>query len=57
MYLIPPVGGSERKLADGYFVGGDSWSPDGRFLVVPDRKSLTEFASLYRIAVENAGFE
>ncbi|HEY6991094.1 MAG TPA: winged helix-turn-helix domain-containing protein [Bryobacteraceae bacterium] len=53
MYLIPPIGGSERKLADGYFVGGGSWSPDGRFLVVPDRKSLTEFASLYRIAVEN----
>ncbi len=52
MYLIPPVGGSERKLADGYFVGGGSWSPDGRFFVVADRKSPTEFASLYRIAIE-----
>jgi len=53
IYLIPPVGGTERKLADGYFYGSIHWSPDGRFLVVADRKSPNKPPSLYRIGAEN----
>ncbi|HEY6991097.1 MAG TPA: winged helix-turn-helix domain-containing protein [Bryobacteraceae bacterium] len=49
IYLISPVGGTERKLADGYFSGCVHWSPDSRFLAVADRKSANKPASLYRI--------
>ncbi len=53
LYLIPPVGGSERKLVDGYFYGPMYWSPDSRFLVGGDRMSQTGVSSIYRIDVEN----
>src|SRR5690348_4964264 len=53
IYLIPPVGGTERKLVDGHFWGPGRWSPDGRFLAIGDRKSPNDLSSLYRIAVEN----
>lgn len=34
IYVVPPLGGAERKVADVRFAGGKlSWSPDGRFLV------------------------
>jgi len=49
IYLISPVGGTERKLADGYFYGSVHWSPDSRFLAVADRKSANKPCSLYRI--------
>jgi Tol biopolymer transport system component len=52
-YLIPPVGGTERKLADGYFYGSIHRSPDARFIAVANRKSPNEPPSLYRIAAEN----
>ncbi|HTF45669.1 MAG TPA: winged helix-turn-helix domain-containing protein, partial [Terriglobales bacterium] len=53
IYLIPPVGGTERKLAEGYFYGSIHWSPDGRFLAVADRKSANKPPSLYRMDAEN----
>jgi Tol biopolymer transport system component len=49
IYLISPVGGTERKIADGYFVDTISWSPDGRFLAVADRKSPNDYSSLYLV--------
>jgi len=49
IYLIPPVGGTERKIADGYFFGTISWSPDGRFLAVADRKSPDDSSSLFLV--------
>src|SRR5690242_11517221 len=49
IYLIPPVGGTERKIADGYFADIMSWSPDGRFLAVADRKSPNDYSSLYLV--------
>jgi Tol biopolymer transport system component/predicted Ser/Thr protein kinase len=40
-YIIPALGGVERKLADGDFTGfggrGLAWSPDGKYLAVADR--------------------
>jgi len=43
-YLVPSLGGAERKLADAYtnqIVSGRflDWSPDGRFLLVADQVS------------------
>jgi len=39
-YIIPALGGPERKLADsdmaGFGGGGMSWSPDGKYLAVAD---------------------
>ena len=53
IYLIQPVGGTERKLANGYFRGLMSWSPDGRFIATGDRKSPNELTSLHCLVVEN----
>jgi Tol biopolymer transport system component/predicted Ser/Thr protein kinase len=40
-YVVPALGGPERKLAEGdagaWDGGGISWSPDGRYLAVADR--------------------
>jgi Tol biopolymer transport system component/DNA-binding winged helix-turn-helix (wHTH) protein len=36
IYVIPALGGSERKLADGRFASTLSWSPDGKFLVTAE---------------------
>jgi Tol biopolymer transport system component len=51
--MIPPLGGAERKIADGYFVDGSSWSPDGKFLAIADRKSPNDLPSLYLLSTEN----
>jgi eukaryotic-like serine/threonine-protein kinase len=42
-YIVPALGGPERKLADceasveGFEAGGIAWSPDGKYLAVADR--------------------
>jgi serine/threonine protein kinase/sugar lactone lactonase YvrE len=40
-YIVPALGGPERKLAEAYTEqlggGGLSWSPDGKYLAVADR--------------------
>lgn len=55
VYLIPSLGGSERKLAD-LFLGSDGrlgpYSPDGKFLAVSDKESAEEPFALYLISVE-----
>lgn len=41
-YVVPALGGPERKLASAYperFGDGLSWSPDGKYLAVADRGS------------------
>jgi Tol biopolymer transport system component/DNA-binding winged helix-turn-helix (wHTH) protein len=53
LYRIPPLGGTERKIAKGYFVGGSAWSPDGKFIAVADRESPDDLASLYLVSAEN----
>jgi len=53
LYTIPPLGGSERKIAEGYFVDGSSWSPDSKFLAVADGQSSNNLPSLYLISVES----
>lgn len=39
-YIVPALGGPERKLCDSYWEyggGGISWSPDGKYLAIADR--------------------
>ena len=60
-YIIPPLGGTERKLADAdlvLFAGrGLSWSPDGRDLAVADGGTKADPGGGHRIfyiSVESA---
>ena len=48
---IPALGGAEHAIAEGYFSGTLSWSPDGQFLAVAERASLQsrDFISLINI--------
>jgi Tol biopolymer transport system component/DNA-binding winged helix-turn-helix (wHTH) protein len=53
IYLVPPLGGAERKVAEGYF-GIISWSPDSRYLAASESGSPPlGSSSLYLVAVEN----
>ena len=51
LYLISPLGGGERKLAE---VGGGqlSWSPDGKNIAFWDRKSPKDPYSIWLLSVE-----
>jgi Tol biopolymer transport system component/DNA-binding winged helix-turn-helix (wHTH) protein len=40
VFLVSPIGGPDRKLAETDSVGGLSWFPDGKWLAVCDLKSL-----------------
>jgi Tol biopolymer transport system component/predicted Ser/Thr protein kinase len=58
VFLIPALGGSERKLAEihnepysGY--SGLAWSPDGKWLVVPDKSAPTDPYALFLLSVES----
>ena len=58
IFLIPPLGGVERKLAESPHLGlrdrsGLSWSPDGKFLAVSDRTSPEEPFAIFLVSVES----
>src|SRR5262245_1840963 len=61
VYLIPALGGAERRLASGFpaplpfqFPVGNrlSWSPDGKFIAVAHKNSTEEPFSIFALAVE-----
>ena len=59
VFLIPAVGGAERKLmevsgggGEGWGGGGVSWHPSGQWLVVPDRNSAQEPFALFLVSIE-----
>jgi len=61
VYLIPALGGAERRLASGFpasisfqFPVGNrlSWSPDGKFIAVAHKNSSEEPFSIFALAVE-----
>jgi Tol biopolymer transport system component len=52
-YLVPSLGGAERKLCPSHELGGPDWSPDGKFLAVADRTSREGPLSLLLISVES----
>ena len=56
-YLVPFMGGQERKLADAAFFWPRflrvlDWSPDGKLLAVADRSSSRDPFSIFLITVE-----
>ncbi len=55
VYLVPALGGPERKLADLFPASawpGASYSPDGKFLAVSDKGSAEEPFAIHLISVE-----
>jgi Tol biopolymer transport system component len=60
IFLIPAIGGAERKLAVTYLTGEDAdvrdciaWSPDGKWLLYPDKETRNGPLALYRLSVES----
>ena len=58
IFLVPPLGGVERKLAESPHFGagrfsGLSWSPDGKFLAVPDQTSPEEPFAIFLVSVQS----
>ncbi|HEX2489038.1 MAG TPA: winged helix-turn-helix domain-containing protein [Blastocatellia bacterium] len=57
-YLIPALGGAERKLAKifPYQVPSDGashyYSPDGKYLAIPDKNSASEPLSVFLLSIE-----
>ena len=52
VYLIAPLGGTERKLVDGYLDGKISWSTDSSSLAIAQAKSEGQPTSLYLVSTE-----
>ena len=59
VFLIPAVGGAERRLmevsegqAEGWGGGGASWHPSSQWLVIPDKISAQEPFALFLVSVE-----
>src|SRR5262249_40361843 len=56
--LVPPIGGSERKLAEVTFDEDNltgpflAWTPDGNWLVIVDQESVNEIFSLFLLSTE-----
>jgi len=52
IYIVPALGGAERKLAEVSVQGRLDWSPDGKYLAVPDRPRPAEAQSIFLVATE-----
>ncbi len=60
IFLIPAIGGAERKLAVTYlseekahFGGCIAWSPDGKWLLYSDKEAPNAPLALYRLSLES----
>ncbi len=57
LFLIPPIGGRERMLSTvgGWHVGHQNltWSPDSKWLAVPDMESSGAPQGLYLVSIES----
>jgi Tol biopolymer transport system component len=52
IWMIPALGGAERKLGESAVCGGLSWSPDGKFLALVDKNAHGEPYSIFLLSVE-----
>jgi Tol biopolymer transport system component len=52
IWMIPALGGAERKLGESVGCGGLSWSPDGKFLALAGKNAPQEPASIFLLSVE-----
>lgn len=48
VYLIPVVGGEEKKLFDVGFITDLKWSPDGKWFLIATREHKSDPVALYR---------
>ena len=53
IYTVPALGGAERQVAESKFGCPISWSPDGRFLAVPEYNPPVSLSSLALVRIEN----
>jgi len=51
IWIVPALGGAERKLGEAALCGGLSWSPDGRFLALVDRTSTQAPLAIFLLNV------
>jgi Tol biopolymer transport system component len=58
IYLIPPLGGPERRIAEfarvgrGFLIGRVAWSPDGKFLVFSKSQPERSPRSIYVLSLD-----
>src|SRR5262249_47752601 len=58
LFLVPAIGGDERKLADVFpyrpvIIGNTlSYSPDGKYLAVPDKHAQDEPFSIFLVSID-----
>ncbi len=52
IWMIPALGGAERKLGESADCGGLSWSPDGKYLALMDKNAPREPYSIFLLSVE-----
>ena len=52
IWMVPALGGAERKLGESAACRGLSWSPDGKFLALVDKKSPQAPYSIFLLSVE-----
>jgi len=52
IWMMPALGGAERKLGESVGCGGLSWSPDGKSLALMDRNAPQEPYSIFGLSVE-----
>jgi Tol biopolymer transport system component len=52
IWMIPALGGAERKLGESVGCVGLSWSPDGKYLALADKTAPRDPASIFLLSVE-----
>jgi Tol biopolymer transport system component/DNA-binding winged helix-turn-helix (wHTH) protein len=52
IWMIPALGGGERKLGEAAGCGLLSWSPDGKYLALADKNAPKEPYSIFMLSVE-----
>jgi Tol biopolymer transport system component/DNA-binding winged helix-turn-helix (wHTH) protein len=53
IWMIPALGGVERKLGESEGCGLLSWSPDGKYLALADKNAPNEPYSIFLLSVES----
>jgi Tol biopolymer transport system component len=53
IYIIPALGGPERKLTASHGEAGLDWSPDGKYLAYVDRRPNQRTPTIFLLAVDN----
>ena len=52
IWMVPALGGAERKLGESAGCSGLSWSPDGKYLALMDKNAPREPPSIFLLSVE-----